>query len=308
MRTVTSERGSVAAIVAVSLVAIMGFLAISVDVGRSYVTYRHLQGVVETAALAGVAQLPGDGFQAETAAQAAVSAAQANGVTVAAPTVETVGPGIYAMVVQASGSLALPFGAIIGVPQVSLGVSGAAEVGAPESDTGLIPLGVAQQDFRYGQEYLLRAGPGTDSGTYQEGNYGFLSLSGNGEDDDLTDLENGYQEPIGLGEQIDTKPGNMSSLNQALSERMAADTGATFETVASSSPRLLRLPVVAGDPRGRSPVTVVGFAAFFLEGLQPDQGGNVDLIGRFIQETINSQVAIGLNQGGLWAEQLIPPP
>ncbi len=64
-----SERGAVAVIFAFALPAIVGFAAVSVDLGSVYLTTRHLQGVADLAAMAAARDLT----NAEAAAQATVA-------------------------------------------------------------------------------------------------------------------------------------------------------------------------------------------------------------------------------------------
>ena len=62
------QKGAVAMILAFALPAIVGFAAVSVDLGSVYLTTRHLQGVADLAAMAAARDLP----NAQAAAQATV--------------------------------------------------------------------------------------------------------------------------------------------------------------------------------------------------------------------------------------------
>ena len=62
------QRGAVAIVIAFSLPAVIGFAAVSVDLGSVYLTTRHLQGVADLAAMAAARDLP----NAQSAAQATV--------------------------------------------------------------------------------------------------------------------------------------------------------------------------------------------------------------------------------------------
>jgi len=64
-----NERGAVALILALSLPAVIGFAAVSIDVGSVYLTTRHLQGVADLAAMAAAR----DPTNAQAAAQATVA-------------------------------------------------------------------------------------------------------------------------------------------------------------------------------------------------------------------------------------------
>ncbi len=73
MRLLRDERGTVTVLVAAAMVAIFGFGALSVDVGRAYVTKQRLQDVADAAALAGARFLP-NSVDAEDAARAVATA------------------------------------------------------------------------------------------------------------------------------------------------------------------------------------------------------------------------------------------
>lgn len=57
----TDERGQVLALFALILTVLLGFSALVIDVGRAYVTKRHLQASADAAALAGAQSLPDTG-------------------------------------------------------------------------------------------------------------------------------------------------------------------------------------------------------------------------------------------------------
>ena len=63
------DEGAVAAIMVVSIVALLGFAAIVVDAGVLYTERRHLQTAADAAALAGVQELPGSPAAAVAQAQ-----------------------------------------------------------------------------------------------------------------------------------------------------------------------------------------------------------------------------------------------
>ncbi len=75
-----NERGQVAVIAAILMVAFVGMMAFAIDTGSVYETRRNLQTVADSAALAGVQELPEN---PTLAVQTAVNYAALNGVTIA---------------------------------------------------------------------------------------------------------------------------------------------------------------------------------------------------------------------------------
>jgi Flp pilus assembly protein TadG len=75
------QRGAVAIIVAVSLVALMGFVAIAVDVGNLFYSQRQLQAATDAAALAGAVDLWSNTWTTAQTDAKAYSASQGNSLT-----------------------------------------------------------------------------------------------------------------------------------------------------------------------------------------------------------------------------------
>lgn len=264
---------------ALMLVVLFGFAALVVDAGAVYVAKQRAQQGADAGALAGAqALLTG----ADVAVDTAVAMARRNDALADYTATADAGAGR----VRVTGRIRVPlwFARIFGEEQVSIVVEASAVLAPLERGTGMVPLAVPQQTFTYGQRVYLT----DDAGDGQSGNYGFLDFSGRGARGLEADLAEGYPFPLWVGEQVPTEPGRMTGpVAQAIDLRMAADADdascASFETVRSDCHRVMYLPVVDSlDVDGKKPITIVGFAAFWLEGLV-DDGGHQRIAGRFLR-------------------------
>jgi hypothetical protein len=147
--------------------------------------------------------------------------------------------------------------------------------------SGVAPLAVEKQNFVYGKLYTLKDGGGAGS----NGNYGALAFGGRGASNYRNNLKYGYDEKIHVGQWVDTEPGNMSGPTvEGVNYRISLDPAATFQTVNKNSPRVLTVPIVDSlDIKGRGEVQIVGFAAFFLEGVGGSGKDNY-VTGRFLRK------------------------
>ncbi len=170
------------------------------------------------------------------------------------------------------------------------GVPDDAQDGWREVRSGLVPLGVEWADFTLGQLVALKVGPGNATG----GNFHALQLGeAPGASRYRENLMYGHDGVLQVGDRIPTEPGNMSGpTRDGVAYRIALDPNTTFEAVSSGdvrpgSPRVVFVPVVGSfeNVHGRKTVQVLGFAAFFLEGADPD--GTV--YGRFLRWRIEGE-------------------
>lgn len=312
MRRLSEERGQATVLFAISSVLLLSVSALSLDAGRAYILQQGLKTAADAAALAGAQDLPGNAGQAQADA---ATAAEANGVS-AYNVQSSVSGSNQTITVTTTGSVSYFFAPIFGIHQSTVNQTSAATIGPIGEVQGAVPLGVFQQPFTYGQTYTLKAGAG--GGT--TGDYGALSLpssngslSGGGESGDGSgdngasqyenNLANGDQYILAVGEQIQTEPGDMvGPTDQGLAQRISQDPGATASTVAVGSPRTLLVPVLSDSgctKGGRTTVTVVGFAAFFLQSVS-----NGDVTGTFLHMVMNGQPTSTAGNFGLEGERL----
>ena len=270
------ERGSVVVLVTLALTALLGFCAIVTDVALMYAEKAHLQNSVDAAALAGVQELPSDPIQAD---QKARDYASRNGVSAVTVTFEVNNAKI---IVQATQQVPTYFARIWGITEAQISVSAKAMMVPPTKMYGAVPLSVLDENkLVYGEPYVLKEGGGSGN----TGWYGALELSGNGASSYNADLANGYQGTLSVGQIVDVKNGNMSGPTaQGIDARLAQDTRVPRNTFADhdrNAPEIMYIPIVT--QYGHNQMKIVGFAAFFLDGI-PGNGNDSIITGRFLQK------------------------
>jgi len=270
------ERGSVVVLVTLALTALLGFCALVTDVGLIYAQKAHLQNSVDAAALAGVQELPNDLSQAE---QKARDYASKNGVSAVTVTFEANNAKI---IVQATQQVPTYFARIWGINEAQISVSAKALMVPPTGLYGAVPLSVLDENkLVYGEPYVLKEGGGSGN----TGWYGVLALSGNGASSYEEDLGNGYQGTLSVGQIVEVKNGNMSGpTTKGIAARLAQDTRVPRNTFAEhdrNAPEIMYIPIVT--PYGHKEMKIVGFAAFFLDGV-PGNGNDSIITGRFLQK------------------------
>lgn len=287
------DRGSVILLTVLSFVALCGFAALAVDMGVLMSQQQRMQAAADAGALAGAAGIL-QGSQ--TAASLAVQYALTNDPH--AQFTATVDTTADTVSVVSTKTTALWFARVIGISHGSVHASSEAEIGTMNSGVGMVPLAVTNQVFQYGQTVDLSEGAGDGS----SGNYGFLDLSGSGANGLEYDLAHGYDMPLYVGQQVATKPGVMSGpVEQAINDRLAAAAANSdwnsFSTATDDSPRVMFLPVVNTlDVNGKKDVTILGFAAFYLDGLE-SSGGHQQIVGQFIRMVTKGSLGSGTDFG-----------
>lgn len=287
------HRGNVALLVAFAMPVLLGFAALTVDLGAVAVEQQRAQNAVDAGALAGAAQII---HGSTAAAQEAYSIAIQNDATpsytaTADITTNTV-------TVQGSQTSPLWFARIWGKTSLRFKVSGTAQAGPLVSGTGMVPIGVPSQTFTYGEQVDLTEGAG--NGT--TGNYGYLSLDSPGGKTLKEQLESGDDGTLEVGQTVSTKSGvNTGPVDQAiqyrLSESAPSDYCDSYKTAESDCPQVLYLPVVSSlGSDSNKEVTIVGFATFYLEQLI-DSGGHQQLVGEFIRMIHPGAVGTGTDYG-----------
>jgi len=284
-----SERGAVIVVVAVAIVALLGFAAITVDAGSLYVERRRIQDAADAAALAGAQLLPEDPLGAQSLAQAL--AAQ-NGADPLQIQVE-VSPDNDWIRVRAGDEVEFGLARALGFSEATVTAASRAGVEAVGALQGVQPFGVQGQDFVEGEQYALKLGSQSDPGPYH-GNFHALALGSAGAETYAGNIACGYSGRIRLGQELTTEPGNMAGPTaRGVQARIDADPGATYDTFDDDSPRLVYVPIIDSfDVHGRNEVQVVGFAAFFLELVGENLEGNTATVyGRFCHLVVDGERA-----------------
>jgi len=288
------QKGSVIAVVALSMTCLIGFASLVVDVGYLYLNKTQLQNMADAAVLAGAQDLPGSSLQAVATAN---SYAAMNGVPsdIVNP---TVGAGNSSLIVTASRNVTLFFAPVLGISNGIVNANATVTISAAGGSTGVMPIGVVKQTFVYGQTYTLKQGGGSG----YCGNYGALALGGSGGTIYRNNLDSGYNELLSVGDPVSTETGNMvGPTDQGVASRISRDSNSTLNTVQKGSPRIVILPIIDSlNVKGSSSTFIVGFAVFFLK----DSSGGV-ITGNFMQ-LCSSGTIPGTGQSfGLYNTRLI---
>lgn len=334
------ERGSVVVIVALSLTVLLGFCAIVTDIGLMYAYKAHLQNSVDAAALAGVQELPNNPNDAKNIA---IDYATRNGIPDINVSFEANNAKI---VVQADQQVNTNFARIWGITEERISVRAKAMMVPPTGLYGAVPLSIEEQDFVYGQRYILKSGGGTgtsewyfdddkdnsvqmsEESSMTPGWYGALELTGPGASTYQHDLANGYQGVLYVGQILNVKHGNMSGPTaDGINTRLNRDTRVpknTLDNYERNAPQIIYIPIVkiiSESGNSIQEVQIVGFAAFFLEGVAGNgnesivtglfirtlvtNGQNADYLSDLLKTEQDMETGAAINDFGLYSPKLV---
>lgn len=292
LKWLKNERGSTAALTTLAITALIGVTALAVDVGVWYVNRVQVSNMVDAAALAGAQDLP-DATKAEASAYDYANKNNKDGDTV----VVQIGADNTTLTVTARREVVNLFSRVyqqLG-RTTTVRATATAKIFPLGAAMGVIPIGVVKQNFVYGTTYTLKVGGG--SGT--TGNYGALALGGKGGSNYLDNVKFGYDGELRAGEWVTTETGNMSGpTTTGINYRIDQDANSSYNTVKEGSPRIVILPVLDSlTVNGRGEVLIVGFAAFFLEGVA-GSGSKNEVTGKFMRMVIAGEAGnTGTNYG-----------
>ncbi len=309
------DDGAVAAIMVVSIVALLGFAAIVVDAGVLYTERRHLQTAADAAALAGVQELPGSPAAAVAQAQnyAAINGSIADDLKFTVMSKYSANDSIKAEVVDTARGLY--FARFLGIDSAPVGAKATAVVASPSvMGSGVMPFGIMSKEpsgtapFGYVYNQTVRLKQPAQQG--QSGNFQFLALTDPpgghyGNNDIKWALSNGgVPNPVYIGGIYNTKTGvNGNTVQKELNEWIGGDTHSFSQvtqlhadgSVDITDPachRIIVCPIIVNpgppiqynwiDINGSKPVKVIGFAYFFIEAVGTT-GNNCYVDGRFIR-------------------------
>ena len=156
------ERGATTIFVAMSMVGMLGFTALAIDVGALYQERAELQSGADAAVLA-VAQDCGNGLNCTgpaahpTAREYAAGNAKDGAVNVAEPVFSgsTVRVNVSTRTGDGAGALALTFAPVLGFDEETVGATSAAQVITPNRGPAILPIVISPCDF----DASLTAGP-----------------------------------------------------------------------------------------------------------------------------------------------------
>jgi len=281
MKYIKNKKGNSSIILLFMVIAILSLMTFTVDAGLLYLTKGKLQNCVDSVALAAVSRYA-EGQDAML--EEAYKYSNLNGIPPEELNIDI--EGNRKVTVSTNKSVTLFFAKIFDRSSADVQVKATAVVGPITAMKGIRPFAIVQQEFEYGESYTLKAGGGGG----HCGNYGAIALGGRGASTYRNNLANGYNAnpPIKVGDEIETEPGNMAGPTeegvQAIIDADPNEHGEDLSQLEQDCPRVIKIPIVDSlDVCGRSTVTVVGFAAFFLDDVVK-VNGKTEITGRFIKK------------------------
>ena len=301
------DKGSIAVLTVLVLTGLLGFGALCTDMAVLYAERSNLQNAVDASALAGSQELP---HNPQAAVAAATSYASSNNTTLTSVIISENNKEIR---VTTEKDVPLYLARVLGIECRVVQASARAGTYSPSSLQGVVPLGIKNQAFVFGQEYTLKSSPDNESGWF-----GALRIDGKGSPVYESALAYGSNASVAIGDIIEIESGNMSGPTQSgLATRLNSDTRIpqnTFENHDRDAPQIMYIPVVNVISHSGSSVhevKVVGFAAFFVEDYT-GSGNDCFIKGRFLETLVSSGKESsplgsppGTNDFGLYVTKLL---
>jgi Flp pilus assembly protein TadG len=288
-----NERGVSLILTAILMIVLLGMAALAVDVGRIYVSRQYLVNCCDAAALAGGLELPDRAKATAKAQECALTNKMAhNQVSFPADAMGPNGP----TKIRVDGQLTVPhtFARVLGFQAAQVSAYAVVlKTGAIGwvSDR-VVPWGIPWYDksgapysYENGTLYTLKVGSQSDlgSGTVGKtgGNFYPLALErslgdgGSGGTVYNEDIKWGFDGTVKVGDVTDTEPGNMVgptkqavlSDSDSLFKRASVAPWAddTWDNLDYGNPRVVIVPIIDPLGKGRTEVTILGFAAFYVQ-------------------------------------------
>ncbi len=293
---VCNESGSVVILLALSFVVLMGAAGLVIDMGFIYSEKIKLANALDSAALAGAQELPDNPILAEEVARDYLSLNDVDPLNV----VIQISADHKEMTLTGVETVPHYFLKLLGFSETDVHGKSKIAIG-PISGVkgGLRPFAVEDFLYTYGDLVVLKE----DGGDGYHGNYGAVALGGSGACVLKNNAINGYDGSIKIGDILETEPGNMATVVNALRPLLASDPE-TFENHSKKSFRLWTIPIVDSlTVDGRDDVTVTAFAQVFVENMVK-KGGQVEIEARFIRFVVNGDVDFSLIDHGAYGVKL----
>lgn len=295
-RLIKNNKGSVSIVLCLLLSALLGFVALGVDIGMVYAERAKLSNAIDAAALAAVLELPGNEEKARSVALEYLGKNNINPDS----TVVTVSPDRKSIQIVGTISVHHFFAPVIGIENSNVTAATKAIVGPIKSARGGIrPFAVQIFDFSYGDVVTLKKGAGDG----YSGNYGAIALGGTGQDVFRINALYGFSGVLSVGDYIDTETGNMAGAVNAIKNYIQQE-NSSFDNFTRNSVRIWTIPLVDTlELNGRGQIQVAGFAQFYVEDVR-NGGGNMELIGRFVRYVSRGVIDMNLKDTGAYAAKL----
>ena len=306
-----SQTGQVAIIISLAMAALIGVMAFVIDSGSIYESRRSFQTVADSAALAAAQELPENPSAAVTAAveYAGMHEALLDPADVVISSTFVANDTVT--VTAHNDNKKLFFGWIFNMDETAVGAKATAISGTPKAYNNMVPFGIPQEDWIPGNTYTLKAGNPASPGNFQA-----LALGGTGASVFENNITFGANVTLGIGEWVDTEPGNMSNptyrgtdarvkeqddytLNTLL--EIARETDLGYELKRNDS-QLVLCPIIHEFPPGRDEVQIIQFAPFLITSYHGDT-----VTGKFLNRAliIYDGEIVGADNSGIRVVRLL---
>ncbi|MDD3024280.1 MAG: Tad domain-containing protein [Syntrophomonadaceae bacterium] len=302
---IVSEKGTVSSLVALLMLVLIGALALVTDAGLLYINQSKMLNAIDSAVLAGVRELPGN---SEQALETAVHYGIINGVTAEESSYQ-LDNGQRSITGHAERQVELFFARALGITSKNVSVSAQARIAPISSTGGVVPFGVLEDDFVFGEEIVLKEGAGDQDYC---GWFGALSLGGSGAHVYRDNIKYGYSEEISIGDIIEIEAGNMSGPTRVGVEHRIDQCNhiprCNIDSYKEGCSRILILPIIDIESINESghpfSVRVKGFGAFLVEEYIGN-GTENQVRGSFVRYVISGGSDSEAADFGLYGVQLI---
>ena len=322
------ESGQGLVVATLVMVMILGFAAMTVDVGLFLHERRELQKSADAAALAGAQELPHSPAHAE---QKAAEWAEKNGIDVdELEAIEITSTYVTndTITVEVKRDVPFIFARVLGLTSDTMRADASARVGSPAEMAGLVPFGVLNEAISLNEPTVLKY----DAKNVFHGNFGALGIDGRGGKIYRDTIKHGSETSLCSQGQDDcndptteTEPGNIigptregvewridntspgcDEFNEVFLEvsgtyRLTGRCNPFTSTGRSDSNKVVIVPVIEELCKGRCDVTILKFAMFFIDELGNCTGNSCEVTGRFA----DAQADVGGLMGSLDPDGLI---
>lgn len=307
MNKMFNNKGAISILIALSMVVLMGFAAISIDVGWMLYNKSRLQNATDAAALAGVRELLESEEEAKSVAEEYM-VKNMPGFDVNNSDINS--PVTNKLVVKAQEPIEYFFAKVFNIfdkgntyDEGIVHAESAAITGPLKKIYGgLKPFGIYKEKLsseNINSDGTIKIGSEINlmekAGNSDKGNFNGLDLenenaTNKGEDKFERNIIEGSTKSYSIGgEPVEIEHGKMTAANEKINEIIelcksnCGENACTYDNHIANCPRIFTVPIVEKISGSNKEVNIIGFAVIFLEGTV-GKGGNSEIKGRFIKE------------------------